>query len=33
MGNIIITAGFINLVIITPYKVKIKQYLIKMEEE
>jgi len=31
MGNIIITAGFINLVIITPYKVKIKQYLIKIE--
>jgi len=31
MGNIIIIAGFINLVIITPYKVKIKQYLIKME--
>jgi transcriptional regulator with XRE-family HTH domain len=31
MGNIIITAGFINLIIITPYKVKIKQYLIKME--
>jgi len=33
MGNIIIIAGFINLVIIIPYKVKIKQYLIKMEKE
>jgi len=28
MANIIIAAGFINLVIITPYKIKIKQHLI-----
>jgi transcriptional regulator with XRE-family HTH domain len=31
MANTIITAGFINLVIITPYKIKIRQNLIKME--
>jgi transcriptional regulator with XRE-family HTH domain len=28
MANTIITAGFINLVIVTPYKVKIKQHII-----
>ena len=33
MANIIIAAGFINLVIITPYKIKIKQHLIKTEKE
>jgi transcriptional regulator with XRE-family HTH domain len=32
MTNTIIIAGFINLVIITPYKIKIKQHLIKMGE-
>jgi transcriptional regulator with XRE-family HTH domain len=32
MTNTIIIAGFINLVIITPYKIKIKQHIIKMEE-
>ena len=32
MTNTIIIAGFINLVIITPYKIKIKQHLIKIGE-
>ena len=31
MANVIITAGFINLIIITPYKIKIKQNIIKMK--
>ena len=32
MTNTIIIAGFINLVIITPYKIKIKQHIIEMDE-
>jgi hypothetical protein len=31
MANIIITAGLINLVIVIPYKIKIKQHFIQME--
>jgi hypothetical protein len=31
MANTIIAAGFISLVIVTPYKVKIKQHIIDMD--
>jgi hypothetical protein len=33
MANIIIATGFINLAVVIPYKIKIKQHIINMENE